>query len=132
MISPRQAAVSKEAIAISLSFLGKRGYVTVKSRPAGSGGKLLLLTSRGRDAQATYRQRVWAIEERWQAQFGSSAVGELRESFESLVGDQAAQRSPLFRGLDPYPNGWRASLPRPEGLPHYPMLLHRGGFPDGS
>ena len=129
---PRQAAVSKEAIAISLSFLGKRGYVTVKSRPAGSGGKLLLLTPRGRDAQATYRQRVWAIEERWQAQFGSSAVGELRESFESLVGDQAAQRSPLFRGLDPYPNGWRASLPRPEGLPHYPMLLHRGGFPDGS
>jgi hypothetical protein len=129
---PRQAAVSKEAIAISLSFLGKRGYVTVKSRPAGSGGKLLLLTSRGRDAQATYRQRVWAIEERWQAQFGSSAVGELRESLESLVGDQAAQRSPLFRGLDPYPDGWRASLPRPEGLPHYPMLLHRGGFPDGS
>jgi DNA-binding MarR family transcriptional regulator len=129
---PRMAAVSKEAIAMSLSFLGKRGYVTVKSRPAGSGGKLLLLTARGRDAQETYRQRVWAIEERWQAQFGSSAIGELRESLESLVGDPAAQRSPLFRGLDPYPDGWRASLPRPERLPHYPMLLHRGGFPDGS
>jgi DNA-binding MarR family transcriptional regulator len=129
---PRMAGVSKEAIATSLSFLGKRGYVTLKSRPAASGGKLLVLTSKGRSEQETYRQRVWAIEERWQAQFGSSAIGHLRESLEGLVGDPAAQRSPLSRGLDPYPDGWRASVPKPEGLPHYPMLLHRGGFPDGS
>jgi hypothetical protein len=122
---PRMAAVSKEAIAMSVSFLSKRGY-------AASGGKLLLLTSKGRSAQETYRQRVWAIEERWQAQFGSSAIGHLRESLEDLVGDPAAQRSPLFGGLDPYPDGWRASVPKPEGLPHYPMILHRGGFPDGS
>ncbi len=122
---PRMAAVSKEAIATSLSFLTKRGY-------AAKGGKLLLLTSTGRKAQETYRQRVWAIEERWQAQFGTSAIGHLRESLESLVGDPAAQRSPLSRGLDPYPDGWRASVPKPEGLPHYPMILHRGGFPDGS
>jgi hypothetical protein len=40
--------------------------------------------------------------------------------------------SPLFRGLEPYPDGWRASLRRPNTLPHYPMILHRGGFPDGS
>jgi hypothetical protein len=122
---PRMAAVSKEAIAMSVSFLSKRGY-------AATGGKLLLLTSTGHKAQETYRQRVWAIEERWQAQFGSSAIGQLRESLEGLVADSAVQRSPLFRGLEPYPDGWRASLPRPEGLPHYPMLLHRGGFPDGS
>ena len=122
---PRMAAVSKEAIATSLSFLIKRGY-------AAKGGKLLLLTSTGRKAQETYRQRVWAIEERWQTQFGTSALAHLRESLEDLVGDPAAQRSPLFGGLDPYPDGWRASVPKPEGLPHYPMILHRGGFPDGS
>jgi hypothetical protein len=129
---PRMAAVSKEAIAMSLSFLEKRGYTIVKSRPAASGGKLLLLTSSGRNTQDTYRQRVWAIEERWQAQFGIGALGHLRELLESLIGDPAAQRSPLLRGLEPYPDGWRASIARPEGLPHYPMLLHRGGFPDGS
>lgn len=28
--------------------------------------------------------------------------------------------------------GWRAPLRRPVTLPHYPMVLHRGGFPDGS
>jgi hypothetical protein len=45
--------------------------------------------------------------------------------------------------LRPYPDGWRAQRPYvtqttavvadPAGtLPHYPMVLHRGGWPDGS
>ena len=44
----------------------------------------------------------------------------------------SAQLSPLFRGLEPYPDGWRAKVRKPDTLPHYPMVLHRGGFPDGS
>ena len=35
-------------------------------------------------------------------------------------------------GLQPYPDGWRAKVRAPETLPHHPMVLHRGGFPDGS
>lgn len=38
----------------------------------------------------------------------------------------------LMQGLEPYPDGWRAKVRRPEVLPHYPMVLHRGGYPDGS
>jgi hypothetical protein len=38
----------------------------------------------------------------------------------------------LLRSFDHHPDGWRASLAKPQGLPHYPMILHRGGFPDGS
>jgi len=45
--------------------------------------------------------------------------------------------------LQPYPDGWRASkayaartqavIDDPTAaLPHYPMVLHRGGWPDGS
>jgi hypothetical protein len=49
-----------------------------------------------------------------------------------LVASPPAELPPLFRGLEPYPDGWRASVPRPEGLPHYPMVTHRGVFPDGS
>ena len=40
--------------------------------------------------------------------------------------------SPLMRGLEPYPDNWRADVRPPQALPHYPMVLHRGGFPDGS
>jgi DNA-binding MarR family transcriptional regulator len=129
---PRFAAVSKEAIAMSVSFLEKHGYAVVKPESPCSRAKVLVLTAKGGQAQDAYYELVWAIEERWQASFGKDTVRALRDSLERLVGEPTAQLSPLFRGLEPYPDGWRASVPRPEGLPHYPMILHRGGFPDGS
>jgi len=54
-------------------------------------------------------------------------MGALRKSLEPLVGQTTAHSSPLFQGLEPFPKGWRASVPRPRTLPHYPMVLHRGG-----
>ena len=129
---PRLSGVSKEAIAMSLSFLGKRGYGVIQPKSTASRKKVLVLTPKGRKAQDRYRQLLLAIEERWQARFGQQAVGRLRELLERLAVGPAEQQSPLFRGLEPYPDGWRASVPRPEVLPDYPMVLHRGGFPDGS
>jgi hypothetical protein len=49
-----------------------------------------------------------------------------------LVGGGTAEDSPLFGALEPYPDGWRAQLAPPETLPHFPMVSHRGAFPDGS
>jgi DNA-binding MarR family transcriptional regulator len=129
---PLLAAVSKEAIAMALSFLQKRGYAGVESESSDVRAKVLVLTPKGRRAQAAYRELVWAIEERWKARFGHETIRTLRELLERLVGEPTAGLSPLLRGLEPYSDGWRASVPTPEGLPHYPMVLHRGGFPDGS
>jgi hypothetical protein len=42
----------------------------------------------------------------------------------------AAHRLDFIR--DPYPENWRDSVRPPITLPHYPMVLHRGGYPDGS
>jgi hypothetical protein len=53
----------------------------------------------------------------------------LRTSLEPLA---AGQPPPLFGGLEPYPDNWRASVRRPDVLPRFPMVLHRGGYPDGS
>jgi DNA-binding MarR family transcriptional regulator len=128
---PRLSAVSKEAIATSLSFLTKRGYAMVVTEPAGR-VKVVSLTTKGRTARDTYHQLVWAIEKRWHCRFSEEGVARLRDLLERLAGDATVQGSPLFGGLEPYPDGWRASVPRPEGLPHYPMVLHRGGYPDGS
>lgn len=120
---PRLAAVSKEAIAMSLSFLEKRGYAVTEPESSGSRIKRLTLTAKGRHAKDLYRRLVSTIEESWQTRFGREDCIRLRQSLEELAPQHAA---------DPYPDGWRASVPRPEGLPHYPMILHRGGFPDGS
>ncbi len=128
---PRLAGVSREAISMAVGFLRKGGYVTVEPDPTATRTKLVALTPRGREAQDAYRELSKLIEPRWRGRFGN-VVGELREPLARLVGDATASGSPLFRGLEPYPDGWRASVRRPETLPHYPMVLHRGGFPDGS
>ena len=81
---------------------------------------------------------MWSIcmrfvgEEGWQVRFGKDTIRKLRESLGRLVGEPTTQLSPLLQGLEPYPDGWRASVRTPDTLPHYPMVLHRGGFPDGS
>jgi len=129
---PLLSGVSKEAIEVSLSFLSKRGYVVVATDKSASRTKVAWLTGKGRTARDEYRQRVSAIEKRWQTRFGKDAIRKLRQSLEPLVGDATPQLSPLFGGLEPYPDGWRASVRRPDTLPHFPMVLHRGGFPDGS
>jgi hypothetical protein len=69
-----------------------------------------------------------SMENRWQVRFGDPAIRAVREALEQLTRDRAR----LADGLEPPPGGWRAPLRRPVTLPHYPMVLHRGGFPDGS
>jgi len=131
---PRLTGVSKEAIATALSFLTKFGYAVVEAGESRSRTKVAHLTPKGRKAKDNDKSRrlLDDIEKRWQARFGERTVRRLRESLEPLVDDPAEKDSPLLRGLEPYPDGWRASLPTPTTLPHYPMVLHRGGFPDGS
>jgi hypothetical protein len=90
------------------------------------------LIAKGLDAQAAYRRRLGVIDERWRSRFGRGDIGNLRESLECLVDEPAAQQSLLFQALEPYSEGWRATVRKPETLPHYPIVLHRGGFPDGS
>ena len=117
---------------MSVSFLSKHEYAAIQPKSTASRKKVLMLTPKGRKAQDKYRQLLRATKEGWQASFGEKAIRRLRELLEQLAVGPAEQQSPLFRGLEPYPEGWRASVPRPEVLPHYPMVLHRGAFPDGS
>ena len=129
---PRLTGVSKEAMTMALSFLKRHHYLQVERDVNNPRTKVALLTPGGRKARETYLRVTDEIEQGWQTRFGNDPARTLREALERLVGDPAAGRSPLFEGLEPYPEGWRASVPRAATLPHYPMVLHRGGFPDGS
>jgi hypothetical protein len=83
-------------------------------------------------ARNIFQSRTADIEARWEVRFGERCIGPLRQCLERLVGEATIETSPLFRGMIPYPDGWRAAVPMATRLPHYPMVLHRGGFPDGS
>jgi DNA-binding MarR family transcriptional regulator len=123
---PLLSGVSKEAISMAMGFLQKRGMAIVETDTAASRTKIARLTAKGRVAQAAYRHLLGIIEARWQDRFGEDAIRTLSESLERLTGE------PLFPGSESYPDGWRAAIAKPRTLPHYPMVLHRGGFPDGS
>jgi hypothetical protein len=111
------------------SFLEKRGYAVPETIPGGR-CKVLGLTGQGHDAKNAYYELAGTIEERWRALCGARELNRLRESLKRFVFDDRGAVSPLLAGLEPYPDSWRKSPP--SALPHYPMVLHRGGFPDGS
>ncbi len=129
---PALSGIAKESIAVALAYLQKREFAAVGTDPGGSRMKLARLTDEGRAVHDKYYHLLEAIESRWKKRFGEDNIRALRESLQGLVGDATAERSPLFRGLEPYPDGWRARVPRLKTLPHYPMVTHRGGYPDGS
>lgn len=116
---------------MALGSLAKAGLVILEPMPGGSPGKVVRLTPKGEAAQRADGARLAAIEAAWRDRFGSDATDGLRASVEAIV-QPGSGRSPLFRGLEPDPDGWRATVPIPETLPRFPMVLHRGGYPDGS
>lgn len=117
---------------MAIGLLEKAGIAVVGPDPAGGRERMIRLTPRGRSARDAYCRRLAEVERRWQETFGAGAVAELRLALSPLVGAGAERESPLFRGLEPYPDGWRATVPPPTTLPHFPMVLHRAGYPDGS
>jgi hypothetical protein len=125
---PTIAGVSAEATSMALKLLAKTGYITVEA-------KLARLTPKGLDAQAAAPGLHADVEQAWKA----ATVRQLRQAVAGVLDQRAA----LSEGLRPYPDGWRARkqyveqtnavIDDPTGrLPHYPMVLHRGGWPDGS
>ena len=131
---PTRSGVSKEAITAAVGFLQRNGYAAVEPDPAG-GSKLVRLTEQGLAARAQHARLAKAVERRWRKRLG----GEFDRLTKALITGRQ-----LALGLEPYPDGWRAArnpyrarteavLADPaSALPRYPMVLHRGGYPDGS
>jgi DNA-binding MarR family transcriptional regulator len=127
---PARAGVGTEAMAMVLKQLERAGCVETTSIP-GRRGKQVCLTQRGAAARSGGARRVASVSEHWVGRFGP-AVDELRSALQPLVGDATRAGSPLFAGLEPGPANWRADVAPPDCLPWYPLVLHRGGYPDGS
>jgi hypothetical protein len=121
-----RSGVSKEAIAIGVGRLVRGGLATESGAP-----KTVKLTPRGRSAARASLELCAELDDGW------PASAELRAVLGDLVGPRLAE------GLEPPDDGWRASAPYlaqtratladpAEALPHFPMVSHRGGYPDGA
>jgi len=119
---PALSGVSKEAVAMSVGFLKRRHL----AEPVAGGS--IKLTHLGLDALDGFRVRA--------ARLKDSA---LRGALARLLARQEAVAAGLvppdgcWRGEKPYLARTRRIMAGPTGaLPWHPMVLHRGGWPDGS
>jgi len=126
---PALTGTSKESVRWALGILTRADLAAEEPDPAASRGKIARLTPRGLDTQRLYHELAGDIQRRWDDRFTPAVTGALRAALEPLA---AGQPPPLSGGLEPYPDNWRASVRRPATLPHFPVVLHRGGYPDGS
>jgi len=126
---PALAGISKEAVAMAVGLLAKTGLAAEGADPGGSRYKITRLTGAGVAARDAYPARTADVEADWRTCFGAGRVDALRAALEPLA---AGDPPPLFAALEPYPDNWRARVKPPALLPHYPMTLHRGGYPDGA
>src|SRR5690349_9412989 len=130
---PALTGTSKESVRWALGILTRGDLAAEEPDPAASRGKVARLTPEGLGAQHLYHELTGTIERRWHDRFTPDVTGALRASLEPLTVSQSPGQPPvLFGGIEPYPDNWRASVRRPATLPHFPMVLHRGGYPDGS
>jgi DNA-binding MarR family transcriptional regulator len=138
---PAVAGVSKEATSMAVRYLTKTGLAVVEASLGG--GKLIRLTPKGREAQDAASLAHVSVETAWETRFGAGTVRGLRAALQALLDQRDGERARLSLGLQPPADGWRATKPYVEQtnaviddpggkLPHYPMVLHRGGWPDGS
>ncbi len=119
---PVRSGVSREAQDMALGVLQRAGLGEVGEDPQGSRFKVVRLTPRGGRAREAHIARLRELDAAWAVR----APG-LREVLATLVGGGR-----LSEGLEAPPGSWRAGPPPPQTLPRYPMVLHRGGYPDGS
>lgn len=130
---PRLSGTSKEAMAMAAGFLEKTGHVEIIPDPDAPRGKLVSLTRKGWEAQKDYHPLLNACEKLWAKKFGAQTLEDVRSALEPLAVSKDGEPPSLFKGLDPPdPSVWRAQIPKPQLLPHHPMVLPRGGWPDGS
>jgi DNA-binding MarR family transcriptional regulator len=127
---PHRSGVSKEAISMALAVLVKRGLAVLEQNPSGAPGQVATLTPKGSRSRSEHDRLLRGVEQQLESRAGAGVISAVRDSLEPLVGDSRGSR--LFPALEPYPEGWRESVRGPETLPHFPMVLHRGGYPDGS
>jgi DNA-binding MarR family transcriptional regulator len=140
---PRATGLSKEAASMSVGFLIRRKLATFEADPTKPRTKLVRLTQRGADAALAHRSRVADVEDGWRTRLGARKVGDLRRALDAVLTAPGRERPALSDGLVPPPTGWRAwkqYVAKTEAfvadplnaLPHHPMVLHRGGWPDGN
>jgi hypothetical protein len=128
---PRRSGCSKEGMAMITGYLERTGLAIAEPDPAGR-GKVVRLTAAG-----------VAARDRGAARIGALGGDDGRQSPLRTALDAVLDSPAFAAGMRPPSEGWRARPPYlaqterlladpRAALPRHPLVLHRGGFPDGA
>jgi hypothetical protein len=134
---PLATGVSKEAVSMVLTWLEREGFAVVTPDPSGR-GKVVVATAAGSAAQTFHVRRLAEVEAWWGERFGTDTIARLAATLAAILDNPS-----LASGLVTPAGGWRAEssyqartdafvVHPTTALPQSPIVLHRGGWPDGS
>ena len=133
------SGVSKVAVNVLLRFLQRHRLGVASSQQR---RRLVRLTGTGMEAREQHLYTFDDQRKRHRERYGA-VVDELSAAALAILDAREADDTPrLAEGLRPLPGSWRARpsylvqteafVADPWRLPAQPMVLHRGGYPDGS
>jgi DNA-binding MarR family transcriptional regulator len=93
-------------------------------------GKSIALTARGRKARSAGARKIATLEAAWDERHGE-VLSRVRTAL-APIAMGGGPDSPLLAGLEHPPGTWRAEARPLARLPRFPLVTHRGGFPDGA
>ena len=113
--------IQREQIDNVAGYLERAGLAALVPIPGAKRGKALALTERGEKAKAASARKLARLEATWEERHGP-VLERVREALAAL--DVTFPEHP--------PGTWRAEAKELARLPRFPLVTHRGGFPDGA
>jgi DNA-binding MarR family transcriptional regulator len=134
---PDATGIQREQIDNAAGYLVRAGLAELVPIPGAKRGKALALTERGEKAKAASASKLTRLEATWEERH-APILERARDALASLLATSAAEptadrsASPMLAGLTHPPGTWRAEAKELARLPRFPLVTHRGGFPDGA
>jgi DNA-binding MarR family transcriptional regulator len=118
---PDATGIQREQVDNAAGYLERAGLAALVPIPGAKRGKALTLTERGEEARTKAARKLSRLEAAWEDRHGP-VLERVRETVATL--DVTFPEHP--------PGTWRAEAKGLARLPRFPLVTHRGGFPDGA
>jgi hypothetical protein len=147
---PDAAGIQREQIDNAVGYLERTRLAEVVPTPGAKRGKSVALTETGARAKVATARKLAKLESDWDQRHGAR-VTRVREALAPFAGIPTGESpsvatsgafdspphsggpaSHLLGGPEHPPGTWRAESKPLARLPRFPLVTHRGGFPDGA
>jgi DNA-binding MarR family transcriptional regulator len=118
---PDATGIQREQLDNAAGYLERAGLAEIVPTPGAKRGKSVALTRCGEEAKAASAKKLARLEATWEERHGVTFAA-VRDTLASMT---------ITEPEHP-PGTWRSKAKSLARLPRFPLVTHRGGFPDGA